>query len=66
MSLHALRRWRSRTMVRLCLFAAVMLLAIVQCLHRYGMLQPLQIGRLLGISSRLTEAGLHAWRSRQH
>jgi hypothetical protein len=66
MSLHALRCWRSHTTVRLCLFAAAMLVATIQCLHRYGMLQPLQIGRLLGISSRLTEAGLHAWRSRQH
>ena len=65
MSFHVVLHWRNCAVVRVCLFAATTLLAIAGCLHRWGMLQPTQVGRLLGLSSRLIETASRAWRSCQ-
>jgi hypothetical protein len=64
MSLCVLRRWRSRGTLRLCLLGATIVLAIARLLYRWGILQPVQVGRLLMLSSYLAQTALHIWRSR--
>jgi hypothetical protein len=49
--------------VKLCLLDASALLAAARMLRRSGLVGPAQVSRALSLSSRLTQIGLHAWRS---
>ena len=56
----ALRRWRSRGTVQLCLLGTGMLLGTARTLYRLGLVRPTHMERVLRLSSRRTQIGLRA------
>ena len=56
----ALRRWRSRGTVQLCLLGTGMLLRDCQDIVRLGLVRPTHMERVLRLSSHLTQIGLRA------